>query len=155
MRRMFVKVYLASLPVVAIVCTAILPIVAVAMPTLSPPIRVAQDARDAVAIVDPDRPIQIEVVNAGGVPITSRLTQPPTDDRRVTPGNSVTFGSTHTSYLPPPIYLLVSPEAENIGLSLYVTVKDNGVKVVVAAARSDTPGSTSMRIAPDGGIYVY
>lgn len=140
---------------IAIACSAIAPGIVAAVPPSNLPIQVAQDARDAVAIVDPDRPIQIEVVNAGSVPIISRLTQPPTDDRRILPDSSVTFGTTHTSYLPPPIYMLISPEVEDIGLSLYVTVKDNSVKVVVAQARSDIPGSTSMRIAPDGGIYVY
>lgn len=148
------NVYFASMPVVAVVAMSLLPIVAVALP-LPSTIHVAQNAGDPVALVDPNQPIQIQVVNAGGAPITCRLTQPPTDDRRVVPGSNVTFGSTRTSYLPVPINLLVSPEQQNIGLSLYVTVEKNAVKVVVAEARSDIPGSTSMRISLDGGIYVY
>lgn len=150
------NVYWTTIPILAIAGAALLPMAGSALPILNASaIDLAQNAGDSVASVVPDRPIQIEVVNAGGVPITARLTQPPTDDRRVVPGNSVTFGTTHTSYLPLPINLLVTPEAQDIGLSLYVTAENNVVKVVVAQARSDIPGSTSMRIAPDGGIYVY
>lgn len=156
------NIYLASMPLVAIIgTTVLLPIAVDALPTLpspathTPQTPVTQNAGQPVASVVPDQPIQIEITNAGGVPVTSQLTQPPTDARRVTPGNTVTFGTTHTSYLPLPINLLISPEQQDIGLSLYVTVEGNVVKVVVAQARSDVPGSTSMRIAPEGGIYVY
>lgn len=146
------NLYLPSISLMAVVG---LPITVAALPALYPAaIQVAQ-AGDPVASVNPDRPIQIEVANAGGAVVTSRLTQPPTDDRRVVPGSSVSFGTTHTSYLPLPINLLVSPEAQDIGLSLYVSAQDNVVRVVVAQARSDVPGSTSVRIAPDGGVYVY
>lgn len=148
--------YFVFLSVVTIVGVALLPL-SVTTSSMLPAaaIDIAQNAGDAIASVDPDRPIQIEVVNAGGVPVTSKLTQPPSSDRRVTPGNSVTFGTTHTSYLPLPINLLVSPETQDIGLSLYVSAAGNVVRVVVAQARSDIPGSTSVRIATDGGIYVY
>lgn len=147
------NVYLASVSLMAI---AGLPTAAAALPVLHPAaIHIAQNAGTPAASIDPDRPIQIEVVNAGGAAVISRLTQPSSDDRRVAPGSSVTFGTTHTSYLPLPLNLLVAPEAENIGLSLYVTAENNVVRVVVAAARSDIPGSTSVRIAPDGGVYVY
>lgn len=150
------NVYLTTIPIVTIVGATLLSMAVSALPLLNTSaIEIAQNAGDPVDSVVPDRPIQIEVVNAGGVPITCRLTQPPTDDRRVVPGSSVTFGTTHTSYLPLPLNLLVSPEAQDIGLSLYVTAEDNVVRVVVAQARSDVPGSTSVRIAPAGGIYVY
>jgi len=149
-----VKVYFASMPVLAIVGAALLPIGVIALPAPSV-IQVAQNAGDPVALVNPEQPIQIEVVNAGSAPITCQLTQPPTDNRRVIPGSNVTFGTTHTSYLPLPVNLLVSPEEQNVGLGLAVTVSENVVKVVVDEARSDIPGSTSMRISLDGGIYVY
>lgn len=148
------NLYFASMPVVAVIGALLSPIAVVALPALST-IQLAQNAGDPVALVDPDQPIQIEIVNAGGAPITCRLTQPPTDDRRVVPGSNVTFGTTHTNYLPLPINLLVSPEEQNVGLGLSVTVSENVVKVVVDEARSDIPGSTSMRISLDGGIYVY
>ncbi|WAL59298.1 hypothetical protein [Thermocoleostomius sinensis] len=133
---------------------ALAPLVVTAMP-MHRSIDLAQSAVQPVASVDPSRPIQIEVLNAGGVPITCRLTQPPTDDRRVLPNSRVTFGSTQTSYLPLPINFLASAEQQNIGLSLYVTVEDNVVQVVVAQARSDIPGSTAIRIDTSGGVYVF
>jgi hypothetical protein len=147
--------YFVSLCTLAVAGVALASLPVVALPTLTTSIDLAQSAVDPVASVDPDRPIQIEVINAGGVPITCRLTQPPTDDRRVVPGSRVTFGSTQTSYLPLPINFLASAEQQNIGLSLYVTVENNVVQVVVAQARSDIPGSTSIRIDANGGVYVF
>lgn len=147
--------YLASFSAAAIVCASLLPVSVAAVPNPTAAIDLAQTAVEPVASVDPSRPIQIEVVNAGGVPITCRLTQPATDDRRVLPDGQVTFGSTRTSYLPLPINFLASAEEQNIGLSLYVTAENNVVRVVVAQARSDIPGSTSVRIDANGGVYVY
>jgi hypothetical protein len=146
-----VNSYLAT---VSALVMAALPLPIAALP-LNSTIDIAQNAGQPVASINPSRPVQIEVVNAGGAPVTCRLTQPPTDDRRVLPGSSVTFGSTQTSYLPLPIYFLISPEEANIGLSLYVSTEANLIRVVVAEARSDIPGSTSLRVDANGGVYVY
>jgi hypothetical protein len=122
--------------------------------TSAEPVLTAQ-ANVAVGYVNPNQPIQIEVVNAGGVPIRCRLTLPATDERTVAPGGRTTFGSLNTSYLPVPIYFLAFPENNDIGLSLYVITEGNRVEVVMAQARSEVPGSTAMNIDPDGGIYIY
>lgn len=142
--------------------TSCLALLSATTPALSLPvdaretgIQIAQNEREPVAQIDPDRPILIEVVNAGGVPITCRLTQPATDDRVVAPGSSVTFGSATTSYLPVPIYFLAYPSEQNIGLSLYALVDDNVIQVVVAESFSDMPGTTAMSIDANGSIYVY
>lgn len=109
----------------------------------------------AVGAINPNAPVRIEVVNAGGATILCRLTLPATDERTVEPGESVTFGSLTTSYLPLPINFLAYPEDQDIGLSLYVTTEGNNVKVVVAEARSDLPGTIAMNVGLDGGIYLY
>ncbi|GAB4374872.1 MAG: hypothetical protein Kow00121_19880 [Elainellaceae cyanobacterium] len=129
----------------------------IAVSAISPiaPIEIAQIEIAPVARVNPDRPIQIRVENATSIPIRSRLTQPASAERTIAAGDSTSFGSTTTSYLPLPINLLVYPEQNNVGLALYVDTEENLVRVVIAAAASDTPGSTSMRIAPTGGIYIY
>jgi hypothetical protein len=119
------------------------------------PVILAQSGRRTVGQINPSRPIQIEVINAGGVPITSQLTQPPTDERLVAPGNRVTFGSLTTSYLPTPIFFLAAPEEADIGLSLSVLTEGNLVRVVIGAALSEVPGSRSMTIDTNGAIYVF
>lgn len=119
------------------------------------PIILAQSGRQPVGQINPNRPIQIEVINAGGAPVISRLTQPPTDERLVAPGRRVTFGSLTTSYLPTPIFFLASPQQSDIGLSLSVLTEGNLVRVVVGAALSEVPGGTSMTIDTNGQIYVF
>lgn len=109
----------------------------------------------AVGAIDPSEPVLIEVVNAGGVPILTRLTLPATEERLVAPGDTITFGSLATSYLPLPINFLAYPEEQDVGLSLYVLTEGNTVRVVVGQARSEVPGSTAMNIDALGGIYIY
>lgn len=118
------------------------------------PLLIAQ-SNVAVGAIDPGAPVFLEVVNAGSVPVLTRLTLPATEERRIAPGDTVTFGSLATSYLPLPINFLAYPEEQDIGLSLYVLTEGNTVRVVIGQARSEVPGSTAMNIDALGGIYIY
>lgn len=118
-------------------------------------IEIAQASATPVAQLDPSRPVQIVVVNAGDAPVICTLTQPASAERRVAPGDRTTFGSTTTSYLPLPINFLLYPEGSNIGISSYVSEENNVVTVVVGEQASETPGDIAMAIEPDGSIYLY
>ncbi|MBF2046691.1 MAG: hypothetical protein EDM05_61355 [Leptolyngbya sp. IPPAS B-1204] len=116
---------------------------------------VAQSAAEAIGQVNPNRPVQIEVVNAGDAPITCMLTQPASAERRVPPGGKTTFGSTRTNYLPLPINFLAYPDRDNIGISSYVFVEGNVVKIVIGEQISQISGDISLNINEDGSIFLF
>jgi hypothetical protein len=122
--------------------------------SVHPSVQVAQ-AGQVVASVNPNQPIRIEVINGGGAPVVCRLTQPASSDRLVPPGETVTFGSTNTQFLPPPVYFVAHPEGTNIGLSIDVFTSGNTVTIVIGEQLSDTPGRTSVSIAPNGAVSVF
>lgn len=148
------KLGIAALSAVAIAAGASFPAMAnwlTAQQTAPRPFRLVGQL---TARVDPNRPIQIEVVNAGRVPIQALLTQPPTDTRRVLPNESITFGSTSQSFLPPPIYFTASPERSDIGLSMYVSATGNRLRIVIAQAPSDIPGNGAVIVERSGLVFV-
>ncbi|NJR57573.1 MAG: hypothetical protein HC769_01140 [Cyanobacteria bacterium CRU_2_1] len=167
--------HLFSIPVSAIALSMTLPIAIAVVPTplaaqdITQPdvtqldiaqldiaqLDIAQTAGQAIASVDPSRPIQIEIINAGGTTITCRLTQPASTDRDIPPGGSITFGTTTTSFLPVPIYLVAYPETPDIGLSMDVIASDNVVTIVIGEALSDIPGQTTVSIETNGAVYTY
>ncbi|WP_416671235.1 hypothetical protein [Egbenema bharatensis] len=132
----------------------ILPSIAPANSSVQSSVQLAQ-AGQVVASVNPDQPIRIEVVNGGGAAVIFRLTQPASADRLVPPGGTVTFGSINTQFLPPPVYLVAHPEGRNIGLSMDVFTSGNTVTIIVGEQLSDTPGRTSVSIAPNGAVSVF
>lgn len=112
-----------------------------------------------VGQLNPSRPIRIDVVNGGDVPIIFEITQPSVIQRELPPNGTISFGTTHTSYLPPPVILLAYPPSENledIGINLYVvSVENNIVEVVVSEQLSDIPGDRSIEIDTNGFVYSY
>jgi len=109
--------------------------------------------------LNPNRPIRIDVVNGGDIPIMFELTQPSVLQRELPPNGTISFGTTHTSYLPPPVILLAYPPSDNpedIGINLYiVSVENNIVEVVVSEQLSDIPGDRSIEIDTAGFVYSY
>jgi hypothetical protein len=139
---------------------AILPSMSIppaAIPATEP--RLGQiDFRDEepVGQLAPDRPIRIDVINGGDATVTFELTQPRVLRRELPPQGEISFGTTHTSYLPPPVYLLAYPSDPEIGINLYiVSVVDNVVEVVVSEQISDIPGDRTIEITPTGAVYAY
>ena len=113
-------------------------------------------AEPPLARVDPDSPIRIDVVNGGELPIMFELTEPIVLQRELPPLGEISFGTTHTSYLPPPLSLLAYPLEDEIGINLYVvSAEDNVIEVVVSEQLSDIPGGRSMVITETGGIYLF
>ena len=108
-----------------------------------------------VARVDPNRPIQIKVVNAGGATVTCALTQPASAERTLKPGESTTFGSTASACLPLPINFLVYPGDTLIGLSSSVFAEGNVVTIVVSQQLSEASGDIAVSINTDGSVYLY
>lgn len=129
---------------------------AIALPSTGAPVfELAQSADDVIGQVNPNQPIKIEVVNGGNAPITVQLTQPPSNLRRVEPGSRVSFGSTTTQYLPPPIHLLAYPDNSQIGLSSDVFVENNTVTVVIGEQLSETQGSIAVNINQEGAVTLF
>jgi hypothetical protein len=142
--------------VAACACVALVPFAVDTFPASSLPVfQVAQSTERPVARIDPRRPIQIEVVNAGDAPITCLLTQPASAERIVPPGGKTTFGSTRTSYLPLPINFFAYPDQDNIGISSYVFVDGGVLTVVIGEQYSQASGDISMNVDMDGNIYLY
>lgn len=131
------------------------PVSVASVPAGEPGLDIAQTAAEPLASVNNSRPIAIEVINAGGATITTRLTQPASAERVLPPGSRTTFGTTTTSYLPLPIYLLAYPSDSQLGLSMDISVNDNLVTVIVGEQLSEIPGRTTVRIDQNGGVYAY
>lgn len=123
---------------------------------VNPSIEIAQGADNRVGQVNPRRPIRIEITNAGEADTIFSLSQPISAERRAPVGETIAFGSTQNSYLPPPVYLMAYPEETEIAINIYVlSTTNNVVKVVVGQQLSDIPGGRTLTIEPDGSVYVF
>ncbi|XGV97890.1 MAG: hypothetical protein ACAF41_02945 [Leptolyngbya sp. BL-A-14] len=117
------------------------------------------DRRAAIAQINPQKPIQIRVISQTDVPIVASTVQ--AGDRPIAPGNSVTFGRLHTSYLTLPINLQVllqdNPDpAKPTGV--FLAVKTAGNEIIVSVKTSLTESGSSSRainIDKRGFIYLY
>ncbi len=118
------------------------------------------DRRSAIAKVDPNKPIQIRVVSQTNVPVVA-FVRSATGYRPVSPGQSVTFGRLHTSYLSFPIDLQVSlensPNPDNpIGVDLEVKTASNEIIVGVKTSKTNSgPSSRAIHVDNKGLIYLY
>ncbi|MGP1382345.1 MAG: hypothetical protein ACTS2F_02240 [Thainema sp.] len=116
----------------------------------------AQSVREPVGRIDPDQPIRIDIVNGGDLEVLFELTQPGTIRRTLPPNGEISFGSTRTSFLPPPVYLAIDPSLNDVGINLYVvSTANNVVEVVVSEQTSMIPGAITLSIEPNGFVYVY
>jgi hypothetical protein len=123
---------------------------------MRPSVEIAQGANSRVGQVNPNRPIRIEITNAGEADTIFSLSQPISAERRAPVGETIAFGSTQTSYLPPPVYLMAYPEETEIAVNIYVlSTTNNVVKVVVGQQLSDIPGGRTLTIEADGSVYVF
>jgi len=117
------------------------------------------DRRAAIAQINPQKPIQIRVISQTDVPIVASTVQ--AGDRSIAPGQSVTFGRLHTSYLTLPINLQVllqdNPDpAKPTGV--FLAVKTAGNEIIVSVKTALTESGTSSRainIDKQGSIYLY
>lgn len=123
--------------------------------------------RDPVAQVDPNEPIQIRVVNASedDIDVGAFIRFPPTDTRIATPGESVTFGVLHTSFLPPPIDLQVyavlpSTMIDDMTLDTDIVARNNEIIITVAVIPitddTETPEiRQGIRVTESGEVYLF
>jgi hypothetical protein len=119
-------------------------------------IEIAQGATSQVGQVNPNQPIRIEVTNAGSLDLMFSLTQPISTERRVSAGEEIAFGSTSTSFLPPPVYLVAYPEVSEVAVNMYVlSTEGNVVEVVVGEQLGYLPGGRTLTIESDGSVYVF
>lgn len=113
------------------------------------------DNRPPIAQVNPQKPIQIRVINQSSDQIVAVLTEPASADRQVGAGQDVTFGRLNRSYLPLPIDLIVYTERKNNNLKISVAAIANEV-VIRVNAQPDVAGATSaVYIDPKGNIFLY
>lgn len=118
------------------------------------------DRRAAIARVNPKRPIQIRVISQTNVPLVTSVVAA-TRDRPLAPGQSVTFGRLHTSYLNLPLNLQVTmqdnPDPKNpIGVSLEVKTAGNEIILSAKTSASESgPSSRAIRVDDQGLIYLY
>lgn len=114
--------------------------------------------RTPVAKIDPKQPIQIRVINKSeiDVDIVAELIQPPSDERIAAPGESVTFGRLHTSFLPLPIELAIFHKGQDIVLNnLELKVENNEIIITVAAETGVAGGLREIRVTQSGDIYLF
>lgn len=121
--------------------------------------------KDPVAQVDPDEPIQIRVINESDVDVGALVRFPPTDTRIATPGESVTFGVLHTSFLPPPIdfqvYALIDNSMiDDLTLETDIVAENNAIiittEVVPNLEATTAPGiRRGMRVTESGEVYLF
>ncbi|MEM8603898.1 MAG: hypothetical protein AAGF24_08700 [Cyanobacteria bacterium P01_H01_bin.121] len=106
--------------------------------------------------INPDLPIKITITNAGNTVVEAQLTQPASSERPIAPGRSVSFGTTHTSYLPLPLYMVVNPTVQDLRVDLdIVSTTGNTINLVVREQGGNIPGDRSLSINEAGAIYVF
>lgn len=142
---------------ISLACIGLLPAkVSPSLASSPAPIELAQGVEEQVGQVDPNRPIRIEILNAGDASVIFSLTEPVSTQRQLPPRGEIAFGTTHTSFLPPPVYLLAYPETTEIGVNLYVvSTANNVIEIVVGEQISDIPGGRALTIEEDGSIYIF
>lgn len=118
------------------------------------------DVRAAVARINPTRPIQVRVISQTQEPVVASIV-PAAGYRNLAPGQTVTFGRLHTSYLPLPMDLQVTlqntPDPNN-PVQVFLDVKPVGNEIVVRVKTSTGGnGSPSQTVNVDdkGAIYIY
>jgi hypothetical protein len=112
------------------------------------------DMRKPISQIDPNKPLQIRVVNKSSVNIKA-LIKGVTTERMATPSNSVTFGRLHTSYLTLPISLIVYTDAENTNLMPEITVINNEL-IVTFTSKTDFAGiTTSVYVNEKGEVLLF
>jgi hypothetical protein len=116
------------------------------------------DASAPVGTLDPALPIQIRVVNRSGpdTVVGAVLLQPPTDTRLANPGEVVTFGTLHTSFLPPPLELEVSAKDAVINIeAVTILVRDNEIILSAEAQPGATETSRVVRVEESGEVFLF
>ncbi|MEA5571942.1 hypothetical protein [Calothrix sp. UHCC 0171] len=114
------------------------------------------DRRSPIAAkINPNKPIQIRVVNQSNVNILAVLAEPTSRERNVIPQKSVTFGTLHTSYLPPPIDLTVYTDVKDTNLRAQVKVVRNELIVTITGQPATFGITRSIYVDEKGSIYVY
>jgi len=100
------------------------------------------------ARVNPDQPLQLEVINETNLPLQYGLT---TDSpEQIFPGSSAVMNSVSL-----PADVLIYPSVPELNLKYDVTAIDNIVLVKVRQVASDAPGDGSLVINRTGAIYIY
>ncbi len=113
------------------------------------------DRRESIANINPNKPIRIRVVNQSNVSILAVLAEPTSREHNVPPQKSVTFGTLHTSYLPPPVDLTVYTDVKEMNLRTQIKVVNNELIVTVTAKPATYGITRSIYIDPKGAIYLY
>ncbi|MGF1495432.1 MAG: hypothetical protein ACFB8W_01225 [Elainellaceae cyanobacterium] len=105
---------------------------------------------EPVARIDPDRPVQIRLVNRAGVPVEYGLT-----DNNAAPRQLASGATTSISQVSAPAYMLINPMTTRVNLSYDITAANNVVNVEILQIDNDLPGYSTFNIDWGGGIYVY
>ena len=116
---------------------------------LSQKVPQTNDMRKPISQIDPNKPLQIRVVNKSSVNIKA-LIKGVTTERMATRESSVTFGRLHTSYLTLPISLIVYTDTKNTNLMPEITVVNNEL-IVTFTSKTDFSGITSSVYVNDKG----
>ena len=126
---------------------------------ICPPSAIAQidqnDNRPPIAKINPQKPIQIRVINQANEQIIAVLTEPASNDRAIAPQQFVTFGILHTSYLPLPINLIIYTERNSKNLNMALEAVGNEVIVRVNGQREIAGVTSAVHINPAGNIFLY
>lgn len=116
------------------------------------------DASAPVGTLDPTLPIQIQVVNRSSIDVTigAVLIQPPTDVRYAAPGEVVSFGRLHTSFLPPPLELEIYSRDPDISIeALTILVRDNEIIISAEAQPGSSDATRVVRVEETGETFLF
>ncbi|MCS6814534.1 MAG: hypothetical protein NZ772_13345 [Cyanobacteria bacterium] len=118
-------------------------------------IQVAQmpETRPPIAVVNPNKPIRIRVINNAKVDIVTVLLQPASSERYARPKETVTFGVAHTQFLPVPINLVIYTNDADAHINSGITVIDNEIIVTVVSTLATTGPSRVVNVATNGAVY--
>jgi hypothetical protein len=119
------------------------------------PVLIAQAVEDWIPVgrINPDEPMQIELVNQTTVPLEYAITTNEIPPRQLEPGESTTL-----TVLPIPLYMLFSPIGTQPGeISLALAVSTNGNFITVEMSNqfnTFTPGEITLIVNETGAIFV-
>lgn len=113
------------------------------------------DRRPAIAKINPNKPIQIRVMNNSKVDIQTVLTEPASEEITVKPEKFVTFGRLNKSFLSLPINLIIYTNVRDSNLNAAIRVENNELIVTITSKTNVFGASREVNVNKKGNIFLY
>jgi hypothetical protein len=113
------------------------------------------DRRLPIAKINPNKPIQIRVMNSSKGDIQIALAEPASEEVTVKPEKFVTFGRLNKSFLPLPINLTIYTNVKNTNLNAAIRVENNELIVTITSKTNVFGASREVNVNKKGNIFLY